>query len=164
QREDAVVTFRHETNSAGAVTRAWTSDQIEMVDKAFAVLQQKTGNAILLKLSNSLNTGGGLEFERVGREDIAGDNDSAGRIRLSDNGLQGNETWQIGNVQHEIAHNWDWVTENPQTWRTFMAQSSWTRTDPATSLQPDGQGGYIAPQGSQGTLAARPGGGYTLTE
>jgi RTX calcium-binding nonapeptide repeat (4 copies) len=178
--EDAVLTFRNGTKD-------WTPEEIEMMDKAFAILHEEIGSTALLKLSNTRDGGGGgLTFERIVREGrFAADNDSEGNIRMMDNGLSGDEAWQVGTVLHEIGHNWDTAEENPQTWAKFLAESGWTRTNPDTSLSfgPDGlvnvqvpggalrrfqfdgsRGVYVAQPGDGGTLAALPGGGFTLTE
>ncbi|HEY7428278.1 MAG TPA: CAP domain-containing protein, partial [Gemmataceae bacterium] len=155
--EDAVVTFRHGPKN-------WTEGEIEMVDKVFGTLHEKTGNTTLLKLSG----GGGLTFERLGEvEGIGGDNDSRGLIRLAEAGLSGHETRQLGNAAHEIGHNWDEGAENRQIWSGFKALSDWTPVtrlsgDPAVSVdvkgpedvyggpdvvlrsfRADGQGGFV---------------------
>jgi hypothetical protein len=152
---DAILTFKKGTKD-------WDPAEIQRVDKAFAILHEKTGNTTLLKLSN----GGGLTFERLGQEAFSGSNDSKGLIGLTDGGLSGKETWQLGNVAHEIAHNWDEGAENRQIWSSFKALSDWapvTRLDgdPAKSVdvkgpedvngpdvvlrsfRADGQGGFV---------------------
>jgi hypothetical protein len=124
EARDAVVTFRGATND-------FTEPEISVADKAFATLHEQTGNTVLLKLSN----GGGLTFVRLGQEWFSGDNDSNGLIRLTDHGLkEGGETWQLGNIWHEIGHNWDSNAENPEIVRKFEALSGWTQTNPDTKL------------------------------
>jgi hypothetical protein len=122
--EDAVLTFKNDAS------RAWTDVEIERVDKAFAILHEATGNTDLLKLKG----GGGLTFQRIANHPsdtetskIGGDNNSNGLIRLTDAGLSGPETGQVGVVLHEIGHNWD--NENPH-WEEFKQKSGWTRADP----------------------------------
>jgi hypothetical protein len=122
--EDAVLTFHNSTS------KAWTSDEIERVDKAFAILHQATGNTALLKMRG----GDSLDFTRVAKissdtatSTILGENRGYGRISLTDAGLSGHETKQVGTVLHEIGHNWD--DENPN-WSKFLEKSGWTQSNP----------------------------------
>jgi Mlc titration factor MtfA (ptsG expression regulator) len=49
---------------------------------------------------------------------------------VADSGLSGHETWQVGNLLHEIGHNLD--GENPN-WNGFLALSGWKKVeDPQT--------------------------------
>jgi hypothetical protein len=119
--EDATITFK-------AGDRWWSPEEIERVDQVFAILHNATNNTKLLKLSS----GAPINFTRVGaipssKPDwvVLGDNDDRGNIRIPDAGLT--DTIRVGNILHEIGHNWD--TES-SIWNAFLNLSGWTQTDP----------------------------------
>lgn len=109
-----------------SATRAWTDFEIEEVDSAFRVLQNRTGNTDLLKGSQTIVA---LHFERddvltpknassngvvTGRNDFDPlDAVAPVRIRLTDAAFApGNDLTQT--VMHEIGHNWDTAGEIKQ--------------------------------------------------
>src|SRR5262249_56966694 len=112
--EDAVLTFKNDGKN-------WTSEEIEQVDKAFAIVHNETGNTRLLKRKDGVE----LTFWRDGRSDFAGSNSNRepGRIRLGDGALKATETFLVGTVIHEIGHNWDNENDN---WDGFLRLSGWT--------------------------------------
>jgi hypothetical protein len=123
--EDARIDF---VNNVG---RSWTDAEILQIDVGLALLQARTNNTRLLKLSNL----GALCFERVASlgANIAADNDSGGRIRFADRAFDA-PVWQT--AIHEIGHNWDTYWDARGTnpfWSQFLALSGWTRTKPNRS-------------------------------
>ena len=101
----------------------WSSPDIDVLDDAFRVLMDATGNTRLLKKSD----GGGLIFDRVGTKvettgfTAVAWNDGSGKIYITDAGLATHDD-ACGCVLHEIGHNWD-EEYNAAGWR---AVSGWT--------------------------------------
>ena len=101
----------------------WTDAEIELIDKALAAIQERSGSTDLLKKSN----GSEIEFVRYGEQlsvtnlRIGGCN-SGGRIGLVDATFSHGDSWVQQVVFHEIAHNWD--RENPN-WNQFLALTAW---------------------------------------
>jgi hypothetical protein len=135
--QDAVLTFRTGTGDSGIQNpdgKAWTDADIEQVDKALGILHEATGNTALLKLAN----GNGIVFERFGTLENYGwgfQNSNLGIIGLSDLALSGHQTKVVGNILHEIGHNWD--TENPN-WESFKKLSGWQLADTNNAQPPLG--------------------------
>jgi Ca2+-binding RTX toxin-like protein/Mg/Co/Ni transporter MgtE len=118
--EDAQVRFTH-SNSA-----SWSDDQVEIVDEAFRILQNRTGNTHLLKdpvasvpitiqRVHSISDAGADNADPVQPEVIGhfwskneGVNNRTPHriIRMPDNAF-GTNDWAKQVVLHEIAHNWD---------------------------------------------------------
>jgi hypothetical protein len=117
----------------GTVTRfaagSWTTDDIDVVDKAFEQLQRRTLNTDLLKTSS----GGELTFERhgdhVSGRRIRGWNDDLGTIALTQIRFDGPDDGVMQTVFHEIGHNWDEQSENDDI-DDFRAISGWTEVNP----------------------------------
>jgi hypothetical protein len=102
---------------------SWTDEDVQVVDEAFAVLQQRQGNNILLRTS----AGNEMQYVRLGETEskFAAWN-SGDTQQFSNNIFEVDENWTHQAVYHEIGHNWD--TENPK-WNTFTGLSGWTEED-----------------------------------
>ena len=108
---------------------AWSDEEVQVVDEAFAALQKKLGNNSLLKKSD----GSELTFQRLGASSAkpTGFNTS-GVVKITENALKGSASYTHKVVFHEIGHNWD--GENPD-WDDFKDLSGWTTSD--KSADPD---------------------------
>jgi hypothetical protein len=118
--QDAVIVFH-------AGTEQWAQAEIERVDAALAVLHRTTATTTLLKdggdrMKFKKDDGGGVGFN------------SGGTITLTDFVLNGNSTWEIGYILHEVGHNWE--NESP-IWDEFKDLSGWTRDKPAGWTEAD---------------------------
>eukprot|EP00913_Durusdinium_trenchii_P010881 g10210.t1 len=127
---DAVIEFQNGD-------RSWSRGDILAVDSTLGLLVRRTNNTTLLKLRGQCNLGiagyscshrNPLVFLRhsaaeTNADNIAADNNDAGRIRFFDNAFSSRE-WLHLNVLHELAHNWD--NENPM-WPEFLRISHWIR-------------------------------------
>jgi Ca2+-binding RTX toxin-like protein len=102
---------------------SWTDEDVQVVDEAFAVLQQRQGNNILLRTS----AGNEMQYVRLGETEskFAAWN-SGDTQQFGNNIFEVDENWTHQAVYHEIGHNWD--TENPK-WNTFTGLSGWTEED-----------------------------------
>src|SRR5262249_5227222 len=112
--------------------KTWSDADIQKVDVALAVMQQRTNNTVLLKDSH----GGMMDFVRLGAEaTMTGTNlaawNSDGSIYLPDPAFK-NDAWLHEVIYHETGHNWD--DENP-FWSEFKAISGWTQ-DPSVLVTP----------------------------
>ena len=101
---------------------AWSDEEVQVVDEALAVLQEKQGNNSLLKKAD----GSDLTFQRLGTSSCkpTGFN-SSGVVKLSDNALNSGDSYTHQAVFHEIGHNWD--SENPD-WDGFKELSGWSQS------------------------------------
>lgn len=119
ETQDATLVFRPGTEE-------WTAGEIERVDAALEILHRVTGNTTLLERS-------GGQVVTFFKDDgfAAGFNrGSDGSITLTDLVMNGNRTWEIGYILHEIGHNWD--QESP-IYTNHLAVNGWTRTNPNSS-------------------------------
>jgi hypothetical protein len=139
--EDVRFRFRDQARDVRRVgvmrtVASWSDREAELVDEAFAVLQETTGNNILLR------TAGGreLQVERFGTWTGIGRAYNRGRTIAfgdetfidPDTGLPSRAlTHEV--VFHEIGHNWDtrgerdWVGETDDY--NWLGLSSWTEDD-----------------------------------
>jgi hypothetical protein len=102
-------------------TRPWSDADVDWVDKALAVLQERTGDNTLLRTSS----GADLLFLRLGAASVStgiGGWNASGTITVVQSSF-GSETAALTTVWHEIGHNWD--EENPN-WKEFKGYSGWT--------------------------------------
>jgi hypothetical protein len=125
--ERVTKTFSGFADPATFAAGTWSIGDVDMVDDAFAMLQERVDNTRLLKTSGR----GELTFERYGRRlsgpSISGWNSSGGTVALTQNQIDDGYDAVLQLVFHEIGHNWD--TENPE-WDDFLAISGWTDDDP----------------------------------
>jgi len=113
---DARINFKDGSTTA----TKWKSDQIELIDQAFAILADATNNTKFLK------TSGGGEITFVLKDttsSFGGLNNGFGTITIEDTNFDLEDDWAVQIVIHEIGHNWE--EENPY-WGDFKALSGWT--------------------------------------
>lgn len=92
---------------------SWSESEIIRVDAALALMQQRTGNAWLLRGTY----GGDPLFIRQGSPILASTtvvawNSDGGNITITDAAFNSSESWTRRVVYHELAHNWDSPTNN----------------------------------------------------
>ncbi|MFO0841536.1 MAG: calcium-binding protein [Gemmataceae bacterium] len=138
---DAVITFTNGTArpSEGVMwsSASWTDAEIQQVDRAFAVLHERTGNTRLLKTAAR----GDLTFERLGSpanaSSVGGWNEGTNIVLI--NASFSNPNYLVETVFHEIGHNWDDTGENGAI-GDFRGLSGWQRHDNGggSRFPPDG--------------------------
>ena len=114
----------------------WNDADIQAVDFALGVIEQRVGNTSLLKMPN----GSPLTFRREGHSTdpkslLLGWNTLDGNITLLDYAFV-DVQWLHRSVYHEIAHNWEDPSDN-KYWNTFTNLSGWTNGvgSPGTELE-----------------------------
>ena len=113
----------------------WSDNDVRTVDEALAVLQERTGNNVLLRTA----AGSGFTYERLGAStsSYAAWNRGATQ-QFADGTFDLGERWVHQVIFHEVGHNWE--RENPN-WEDFKAISGWTLED--MSDNPDYQRGRV---------------------
>jgi hypothetical protein len=117
EAQDATVVFRMGTEN-------WTPGEIERVDAALQILHQVTGNTTLLEQL------GGASVTFLKNDGSGAGFNAGGTITLTDFVMNGNSTWEIGYILHEIGHNWD---EESPIYTAHLAVNGWTQTNPNSS-------------------------------
>jgi hypothetical protein len=103
----------------------WSDTDIQAVDFALGVIEQRVGNTSLLKMPD----GTPLTFRRQGYDSdpnslLLGWNTLDGKITLLDYAFTDID-WLHRSVYHEIGHNWEDPSDN-KYWNTFTGLSGWT--------------------------------------
>jgi Ca2+-binding RTX toxin-like protein len=134
-----VATFAGQNGSYTYAAGNWADEEVELLDSAFKVLHQATGNTKLLKDED----GDTLDYVRrgaliqsVGGSFTAGAWNSGTAINFPEEAFDNGDDTIRGTVFHEHGHNWD-EEYNAVGWR---ALSGWVESDD----EPDGdfvQGG-----------------------
>jgi len=102
---------------------AWSDTDVQVVDEAFAVLQQRRGDNTLLRTSD----GSEMQYLRLGATSSDTVAWNSGEVqKFSDRTFDEGDNWAHQVVYHEIGHNWD--DENPD-WDGFKKLSGWTKED-----------------------------------
>lgn len=105
----------------------WTDREIRLVDDAFSMLHDVTGNTRLLRDSVRSDS---LRFYRYRNEsDQAGCGNIACNYRSNHHiyvgdGTFSRDSWAVQTIIHEIGHNWDDTSENSFV-SAFRATSDW---------------------------------------
>jgi hypothetical protein len=148
---DAILRFQNGTNAV------WTDTEIEIADKAFRLLEQRTGNTAMLRDSTHFAPLTFVKGRNLG-PDVLGDNADGPGGRTID--ILDWPEWSasvndlmVSVFIHEISHNWD----EPEEWAArglpssgilaFRAISGWTPFNPFDStryaLSDDGEWWYL---------------------
>ena len=138
---DAVIRFVNHDNG-------WSDVEIEVIDRGFAQLHQRTQNTTLLKDSVPSGELTFYKYQDLGNASAVnylqwGGNTFHREIRFAD--WNETEAWQNDHIQstviHEIAHNWDSEMELTNAnaswigrWNNFTGLSGWTNTNPNDSV------------------------------
>ncbi|MEE2737404.1 MAG: calcium-binding protein [Planctomycetota bacterium] len=102
---------------------AWADDEVLIIDQAFSVLQERTGNNTLLHREN----GNEITYQRIGSCGCGYVGWNSGSVQKFANGtFGGSDAWVHQVVYHEIGHNWDGENVNWSQWKDL---SGWTTTD-----------------------------------
>ena len=113
----------------------WSDNDVQLVDEALAVLQERTGNNVLLRTAR----GSGITYERLGATTSSYVAWNRGATQqFADGTFNLGERWVHQVIFHEVGHNWE--RENPN-WEDFKAISGWTLED--MSDNPDYQRGRV---------------------
>jgi hypothetical protein len=128
---------------------SWTDAEIEMLDDAFAVLHERTGNTELFK-GTTENSEPDLEFYRVGASNNPCVNPYAlsqfGHIEITDRAINATPARLHQSLFHHIG--FDWAGEFA-TWGDFTSLSTWMPVAPGDyvdswmSTTPDEQWAYL---------------------
>ena len=113
----------------------WSDNDVRLVDEALAVLQDRTGNNVLLRTAR----GSEITYERLGSStsSYAAWNRGATQ-QFADGTFDLGDRWVHQVIFHEVGHNWE--RENPR-WDDFKEISGWTLED--MSDNPDYQRGRV---------------------
>src|SRR5262249_42607237 len=147
---DAILRFQ------GGPNTAWADAQIEIADRAFLLLEQRTGNTAMLRDSSHMAPLTFVKSRNLGPQ-VVGDNADApsGRIIHILDWPAGSAAWSNFMVSvfiHEISHNWDepeeWAARGlpPSGIMAFRDISGWTPFAPfdgAHVLSDDGEWWYL---------------------
>jgi RTX calcium-binding nonapeptide repeat (4 copies) len=148
---DAILRFQ---NGANAV---WTDTEIEVADRAFRLLEQRTGNTAMLRDSSHFAPLTFVKGRNLG-PDVLGDNADGPGGRTID--ILDWPEWSasandlmVSVFIHEISHNWDepeeWAARGlpPSGIMAFRAISGWTPFNPLDgaryALSDDGEWWYL---------------------
>jgi RTX calcium-binding nonapeptide repeat (4 copies) len=148
---DAILRFQNGTNAV------WTDTEIEIADRAFRLLEQRTGNTAMLRDSTHFAPLTFVKGRNLG-PDVLGDNADGPGGRTID--ILDWPEWSasandlmVSVFIHEISHNWDapeeWAARGlpPSGIMAFRAISGWTPFNPLDgtryALSDDGEWWYL---------------------